>query len=106
MIEPVARSADREAFFVEQLADAPDQQHLVVLVIAPVAASLDRLELRELLLPVAQHMRLHPAELADLTDREVALCRDRRELSFPVARFHRATFRRGPSASGWRETSP
>src|SRR5712691_287259 len=79
IVEPVARAADGEALFVGQLADAADQEHLVVLVIAPVAAPLHRLQLRELLLPVAQHVRLHPAEVADFTDREVALGRDRRK---------------------------
>ena len=34
------------------------KQHLVVLVVAAVAAALDRLQLRELLLPIAQHVRL------------------------------------------------
>jgi len=77
--EPVARPADREALLVEQLAYAPDEQHLVVLVIAAVAAPLHRLELRELLLPVAQHVRLDAAQLAHFADREVALSGDRRE---------------------------
>src|SRR3954470_10609815 len=77
-VEPVACAADREAFFVEKLANAADEQHLVVLVIAPVAAALHRLQLREFLLPVAKHVRLHPAEVADFTDREVALGGDRR----------------------------
>ena len=71
--QAVARAADREALVVQQFADAPDQQHLVVLVVAPVATALHRLELRELLLPVAQHVRLDPAQLAHLTDGEVAL---------------------------------
>src|SRR5687767_1500676 len=103
VVEPVARAADGEAFLVEQLADAPDEQHLVVLVVAAVAAPLDRLELREFLLPVAQHVRLDAAKLAHLTDGEVALRRDRRELSFPAALLHDAPFRPSPSASGWHE---
>src|SRR5512134_3110916 len=84
-VQTITRPADGEALFVQQLADAPDQQHLVMLVIAPVAAPLDRLELGEFLLPVAQHVRLHPAKLAHLTDGEVALRRDRRQLSFLAA---------------------
>ena len=36
--QPVARAIDGEALFVQQIADAPDQQDLVMLVIAPVAA--------------------------------------------------------------------
>src|SRR5664279_914396 len=77
--EPVARAADREALLVEELADAPDQEHLMVLVVAAIAAPLHRLELGELLLPVAQHIRLDAAKLAHFADREVALGRDRRE---------------------------
>jgi len=37
-----AAPADGEAFLVEQLAYAADEQHFVVLVIAAIAASLDR----------------------------------------------------------------
>ena len=78
VVEAVARAADGEAVLVEQFADAADEQHLMVLVVAPVTAAFDRLQLREFLLPVAQHMRLHAAQFAHLTDREVALRRDRR----------------------------
>src|SRR5690606_35419730 len=77
--EAVARAADREPLFVQQLADPPHQQHLVMLVIAPVAAPLHRTQLREFLFPVAQHVRLDPAQLADLADREIALGRNRRQ---------------------------
>ena len=68
----VACPTDGEALLMEQVANPPDQQHFVVLVIAAVAAALHRLELAEFLLPVAQHIGLDPAQLADLTDREVA----------------------------------
>src|SRR5207244_790382 len=105
IVQPIARAADGEAFLVEQLADAPDEEDFVVLVIAPVAAPLHRLELRELLLPVAQHVRLHPAQLAHLTDGEVALGGDRREFSFPAALLHGAPSRPWPSVSGWRGRS-
>src|SRR5690606_22344120 len=73
-------SAYREALLIEKAADLPNDQHILTLVVAPVAAALDRLQLRKLLLPVAQHMRLHPAELADLADREIAFSRYRREV--------------------------
>src|SRR5712671_1402486 len=68
VVKTIARAADGEAFLVQQLADAADQQHFVVLVIAPVAAALDRLQLRELLFPVAQDVRLHSAQLAHFAD--------------------------------------
>src|SRR5688572_12327074 len=50
IVEPVARAADREAFFVQQLANSADEKHLVVLVVPAVAAPLDGLELGEFLL--------------------------------------------------------
>ena len=77
--EPVARPADRESLLVKKFANPPDQQHLMVLVIAPIAAPLHRLELGEFLLPVAQHIRLDAAQLAYLADREVAFGGDRRK---------------------------
>src|SRR3989304_1186860 len=58
LVELVARAADGEALFVQQVADAADEQHFVVLVVAPVAAALDRLQLGEFLFPVAQRGRL------------------------------------------------
>ena len=77
-LEAMARPVDRKALLVEKIADAADKQHFVVLVVAAVAAALDRLELREFLLPVAKHVRLHRAQIADLTDGEVAFGGDRR----------------------------
>ena len=56
--ERLARAADREALFVQQAADLADDQHVLALVVAAIAAALDGLQLRELLLPVAQHVRL------------------------------------------------
>src|SRR3954470_22927199 len=51
VFQPVAGAVDGEAVLVEQLADAPDQQHLVVLVVAAIAATLQGLQLSEFLLP-------------------------------------------------------
>src|SRR5262245_6859847 len=98
IVQAVARAADGEAFLVEQLADAPDEQHLVVLVVAAVAAPLHRLELGELLLPIAQDVRLHPAKLAHLNDGEVALRRDRRQLRSLAVWLHGAPFTPSPLA--------
>src|SRR5690606_18778091 len=92
IVQAVARAADGEAFLVEELADAPDEQDLVVLVVAPVAAPLHGLQLREFLLPVAQHVGLHPAKLAYLADGEVALRRDRRQFSSFPAGLHGGPF--------------
>src|SRR4051812_43683559 len=72
-VQPGAGAADGESLLVKKLADTTNEQDFVVLVITPVAASLDRLELCKFLLPVAQHMRFYAAKLADFTNSEVAL---------------------------------
>src|SRR5690606_39771767 len=74
-------SADRETLLVEQAADLANHEHVLALVVAAIPAALDRLELRKLLLPVAQHVRLHAAQLAHLADREVTLPRNRRQFA-------------------------
>ena len=79
LVEPIAGAADGESLFVEQLTDPADQQYFMMLVITPVAAALDRLQLGEFLLPVTQHVRLDAAQFAHFADREVTLCRDRRQ---------------------------
>jgi len=76
--EPIARTADRETLFVQQTADLPDNQHVLTLIVAAIAATFHRLQLREFLLPVAQDVRLDAAQIADLANGEVALPRDRR----------------------------
>src|SRR4029079_8054568 len=63
--ELVARPTDGESLLVQQRADLADDDHVLALVVAAVAAALHGLELRELLLPVAQHVRLHATEVAD-----------------------------------------
>src|SRR5690349_23417484 len=77
--ELVARATDGEALLVQQRADLADDDHVLALVVAAVAAALHGLELRELLFPVAQHVRLHAAEVADFADREIALAGDDRQ---------------------------
>src|SRR5690606_27901044 len=100
-------TADGKALLVQQFADAADQQDFVMLVVAPVAAPLDRLELGEFLLPIAQDVRLHAAQFADLTDGEVPLCRDRRQVNADVlAAFRHEPAPPGLSTSGWHGRSP
>src|ERR1700745_2621895 len=70
--ELVPRPADGEALVVEQAADLANDDDVLALVVAPVAAPLDGLELRKFLLPIAQHVRLHTAQLAHLSYGEVA----------------------------------
>jgi len=95
--EPVAGTTDGKALLIEQTANLPDNQHVLALIIAPVAAPLDRLQLREFLLPVAKHVRLDTAQVADFADREVALPWDRRQIAI-VAWFQHMP-RRAPSVS-------
>ena len=71
-IEFVARAADGESFNVQQAANLTDENHVVSLIVAPVAAALDRLQLGKLLLPIPQHVRFDRAQFAHFTDGEVA----------------------------------
>ncbi|MNF05327.1 hypothetical protein D3C80_2050300 [compost metagenome] len=67
------------------------------LIIPPVPTSLDRVELRKLLLPIPQHMRFDRTELADFTDGEVAFARYGRQLVVMTWFQHRP--QPGPSVS-------
>src|SRR5215469_17045275 len=78
--ELVACPANGEALIVEQASDLADDDHVLALVIAAVAAALHRLQLRKFLFPVAQHVRLDTAQLTYLSDGEVALAGNRRQL--------------------------
>src|SRR5438477_8892989 len=69
--ETMACAVDREPLFVEQVPNAPDQQHFVVLIVTAVAATLDRFQLREFLFPITKHVRLDRTELAHLANREI-----------------------------------
>src|SRR5450830_1971199 len=103
-VELVARTTDREALFIEQFANTADQQDFVMLIIATVAAPLDRFELGEFLLPVAQHVRLHATQLADFTDGEIAFGGNRRQHNhrrFIDAFVHGMGLRYTTRARGW-----
>src|SRR5690606_24528934 len=84
--QPLAGAADGEALLVQQAADLPDEDDVVALVVAAVSAALQRLELRKLLLPVAQDVRLDGTQVADFTDGEVALAWNCRKLAV-IGRF-------------------
>src|SRR5690606_41616789 len=103
-LQALAGAGNGVALFVQERANLPDHQHVMALVVAPVAAPLDRLEAGEFRLPVAQHVRLDVAQLADFTDGEVALGRDRRELAVTAWIQHRLP--PAPSASGLDGRSP
>ncbi len=102
--QPVAGSADGESLLVKEAADLPDDEHVLPLVVTAIAPALDRLQLGEFLLPIAQHVRLDAAQIADLTDGEVALPRDRRQLA--VIAWFQHTPRREPLISGRAGRSP
>ena len=96
--EAVPCAANGKSLFIQQAAYLPDDQHVLPLIVPAVAPTLDGLELREFLLPVAQHMRFDAAQVADFTDGEIPLPRNRRQLA--VIAWFQHTPRRGPSASG------
>jgi len=77
--ELLAGTTDGEALIVQQAADLADHQHVLALIIATVATALDRLELGEFLLPVAQYVRLYVTQVADFTDGEITLPWNRRQ---------------------------
>ena len=81
VFQSLARAADGEAFFVQQFADASDQQDFMMLVVTPVATPLDRAQLGEFLFPVTQYMRLDGAQIGHFTDGEVTLRRNRRKFT-------------------------
>ena len=75
--EFLAGATDGESFLVQQTFDLPDHHHIVPLVVPAIASALDGFELRKLLLPVSQHVRLYFTQIADFADREVTLSRNR-----------------------------
>src|SRR6202162_2004354 len=87
--ELVASTTDREALVVQQTADLTDDDDILPLVVAAIATPLHRFELRKFLLPVAQHVRLHAAELTDLADGEIPLSRYRRQFVIVLCFQHR-----------------
>src|SRR5690606_13292560 len=78
--EPLPRPADGKALVVQQRADLADQQHILTLVVAAIAAALDRVEHGKRPCTLAQHRGLHIAQLADFTDGEIACAVNRCEL--------------------------
>ena len=103
VFQDVARATDGESLFIKQAADATDQQDLVVLVVAPVAASFNRPELGKFLFPVAQHMRLDRTKLAHFTYSKVAFRRNRRKNDVSLDGFRHSVFPLSSSVFGWRE---
>ena len=73
MAELNAGTMDGVTLVVEQFADTAHEQDFVMLIITPVATTLERFKLRKLLLPISQHVRFDAAQLADFTNGEITL---------------------------------
>src|ERR1035438_4003354 len=78
ILEMLAGPGDGEALVVEQLLDAQHILHVTLTIHSLPSAALDRLELRELRFPEAQHVSRETAKAGDFTDTEVELVRDDR----------------------------
>src|SRR5690606_29471607 len=99
----LTRTANRIALLVKQTANLADQQHVLPLIVTAVATPLHGLQLRKLLLPVTQHVRLDRTELADLANGEVAFARNGRQ--FVVMTWFQHTLRPLLSVSAQAGTS-
>ena len=95
--KPQARAANGEPLIIEQRTNLPDHQHILALIIPAISATLHGVELRKLLLPIAQHVWFYPTQLADFANGEVAFAWDRRELVVMTWFQHKPLL--GPSTS-------
>src|ERR1700722_4429569 len=77
--ELVACPTDGEALLIQQAANLADDDHILPLVVATVATTLDGLELRKFLFPITQDVRLYATQITDFTDGEVTLAGNRRK---------------------------
>ena len=93
----ISGAADGKSLLIQEAADLANDQHVLALVVAAIAAPLHRFELREFLLPVAQYMGFDAAQIAHFADREVALSRDRRQ--FAIVAWFQHMPRRAPLVS-------
>ena len=101
LFELLSCAAECETLLIEQLANAPYQLNFVMLIIAPVAASLDGAELREFLLPVTEHVCFDRTQFGYFAYREVALVRNRRQFT-PRLEFQGLRLLPGISVFDWR----
>ena len=76
--QPIPSSANGKPLLIQEAPNLTNNEHVLPLVIASIAAPLYWLQLREFLLPIAQYVGFHAAQVADFTDGEVTLPRDRR----------------------------
>jgi len=66
--QSLSGATDRKAVVIQQTPDLADNQHVLSLVIAAIAAPFDRFQLWKLLFPVTQYMRLYSTQVTYLTD--------------------------------------
>ncbi len=88
--EPVSRSANGEALFIQQAANLPNDQHVLALIVAAVAAPLDRLELGKLLL-VGGQRRLGPGRGLRARDERGRPTRPRRRRGVDLSAIERGS---------------
>ena len=69
--ELLAGATDGETLFIQQTSNLANHDHVTALIIAAVPATFDRLELFELLLPIAEHMRLDATQFAYFANRKI-----------------------------------
>jgi hypothetical protein len=74
--EALSCPADGEPVVVKKAANLPNDQHVLPLIIAAIASPLDRFQLWKFLFPVAKHVRLDSAQVADFPYREISLPRN------------------------------
>jgi len=73
--QALPRTADCETLVIEQAPDLTNDQDILALIVATVAPTFHRLELRKLLLPISEYVRFDRTQVAHFTNREVALTR-------------------------------
>ena len=69
--------ANGVALIIQQAADLADGNDIGTLIVAAVATALDRRKLRELLLPVSEHVRFYSTKFGNFTNGEITLPRYR-----------------------------
>jgi len=70
---------DRETLVIQQTSDLANDQDILTLIVASIAATFDGLQLWELLFPIPEYVWLDCAQVAHFTYREVTLTRNWRE---------------------------
>lgn len=68
----LACALNREALFVQQATNIPDDANITLAVIPTVTPALERAQLTEFLLPIPQHMGFEPTQFSDFAYRKIA----------------------------------